>query len=146
MTDSLASRASKGTATLDELTDREPIGDPPDYLSEFAKEKWRGLVADLDRLGVSDSSLRTSLENLCRDQEIADIADNSLRTDGIQMLVEGPRGRKMSITNPAAAVLSAARTRIQTALNGLGLTVASQAKIKPKAPGEKTEDPFEKYD
>jgi len=146
MTDSLASRASKGTATLDELTDREPIGDPPEYLSEFAKEKWRGLVKQLDRLGTADCSLRTSLENLCRDLEIADLADRSLITEGIRIVVEGPRGRDMSITNPAAAVLSAARTRIQTALNGLGLTVASQAKIKPKAAGEKTEDPFEKYD
>jgi phage terminase small subunit len=143
MTDSLASRAAKGTATVSEMMAVTPIGDPPDDLSGAAKAEWIRCRGDLERLGVADVSLRPCLYRMCQDYELIQIAHHDLMANGPTIDGGMLRGRPVTKPSPWASILSAAGTRYQAALSSLCLTVASQAKIKPKAATE-LEDPIQK--
>lgn len=106
------------------------VPEPPDHLSEYAKDEWRRVAPDLVKSGFLSDGTLGSLENYCIAHGAAKQCEESLR-DGRVVTVNG-----IPKPHPAATMQKQYLEIARRFATELGLMAISKMRVKggPQAP------------
>lgn len=100
----------------------------PTGLTPQGRGFWTRLKNSVDKLGNLDPSDAHILYLAARTFEELELARSEVMKKGISIEVNSDRGAKIIKTNPAAAVMNQASSRLLRCLNQLGLTPAARGR------------------
>ena len=130
-----ALRVLRGNPGRRRQTKTEPtlppgIPDPPAFLSEIALQEWQrvapalaaaGLMTPLDRAGLAVySALWGHLVE----------AERDVKANGLTLTTTTAAGKRRTVPNPSAAVLSRVAALLRSFLVEFGMTPASRARLR----------------
>jgi P27 family predicted phage terminase small subunit len=135
------------------------IPEPPEYLSERAKEAYWQLASVLHTMRIITIADKTALELLCESyatyRECYEFVQKNSRTyetystypvrnaEGMVTGHEQVEGSVMYRPRPEVAMMNEAWKQVRSMLAEFGLTPSSRSKVS--AMGENEEDPFDKF-
>lgn len=116
---------SGGRAVDDVPFKREPMGPPPEDLTEAEAAVWEQLSPELDRLEITKAADRPAFERLVKAIVRGREADEDISANGI--VEYGAKGGR--IKNPAVTVAEQASREIRMWAQEFGLTPSAENRI-----------------
>lgn len=119
--------------------------EPPNHLSERAKEAWHRIVEHYSHTKVIQITDEIALEQLCETYADVRTLQEEITIVGMNIISTNRAGVQNIKRNPAVATLAAARKDLRQWLVEFGLTPSSRSKFNTDGSSKGDEDPLDEF-